>query len=161
MFYLETIVLESTVRSLVAFTVQEGQGKGTLTYTHAAMPAYVYYSYHRFTMSAHFHVSYGIKVSFSGNISQEKTAGKCGKDGTRHLAHLDQPSVPVSHFASRPTLRIESDYIFSPLQKLICQCQFHNSHLLGCLSTAPAAQTAKSRGCKILALPEYNGNAKS
>lgn len=94
-------------------------------------------------MSAHFYVSYGIKASFSGDISQEKTAGKCGNDGTRHLACLDQLSVPASHFASRPTLQIESDYIVCPLQKLIFQCQFHNTHLLGCLSTAPAAQTAK------------------
>ena len=145
----------------MAFTVQEGPGKCTLSYTHVTVPAYVCYLCQSLTMSAHFLVSYGIKASFSGDISQEKTAGKCGKDGTRHLAHLDQLSVPASHFASRPTLKIGSDCMFSSLQKLICWCQFHNRHLLSCLSTAPAAQTAQTRGCKILALPEYDGNAKS
>lgn len=100
-------------------------------------------------MSAHLCASDGSGASFSGDASQEKTAGKCGKDGTMHLAHLDQHPVPASHFASR----VGSDYIFSPLQKLVCGCQVHNGHLLGCLSTAPAAQTTKSRGCQDLGIP--------
>lgn len=112
-------------------------------------------------MSSHFPVSYRVKGRFSRDISQEKTAGKCANDGTRHLAHLDQLSVPASHFASRPTLKIGSDCMFSSLQKPIYPCQVHNRHLLSCLSTAPAAQTAQTRGCKILALPGYDGSAKS
>ena len=104
-------------------------------------------------MSIYLCVSDGIRASFSGDASQEKTAGKCRKAGTRHLAHLDQLSVPASHSVSRPKLRVGSDYIFSPRQKLVCGCQVHNGHLLGCLSTAPAAKTTKSRGCQDLGTP--------
>jgi hypothetical protein len=96
------------------------------------------------------HVSDKIKASFSSDASQEKATGKCEKNGTRHLAHLDQLSVPASHFVSRPMLRVENDSIVSPLQNLVCADQIHNGHLLGCLSTAPAVQTAKARSCQDL-----------
>lgn len=44
-------------------------------------------------MSAPLNVTYGIGASFSSDASQEKTAGKCEKEGRRHLAHLDQLSM--------------------------------------------------------------------
>lgn len=91
-------------------------------------------------------------AGFSGDVSQEKVASKCEKSGTRHLA-LTSVFCASFTFESRPTLRVGSDCIFSPFQKLGCECHVHKSHLLGCLSTAPALQTTKSRGCQELGTP--------
>lgn len=54
----------------------------------------------------------------------------------------------------------QSDYIFSPLQKLVCGCQVHNGHLLGCLQHLQLRQQ-NPEVAKILELPGYNNNAKS
>lgn len=82
---LESMVLGLSVKSLVTSMVQAGLGKGTLPYAHASVPASVCCLCQNLTMSAHPCASDGIRTSFSDDANQEKTAGKCEKDGTRHL----------------------------------------------------------------------------
>ena len=63
-------------------------------------------------------------------------------------------------FCLKANAESRSDYIFSPLQKLVCGCQVHNGHLLGCLQHLQLRQQ-NSDVARILELPGHNNNAKS